>query len=63
MDKYSYRMVIFAISVSAVALSFGSLGIALKTGDVPGQLVALAISSFGILGGLLVPSPNKSIPP
>lgn len=56
-------MVIFAISVSAVALSFGSLGIALKTGDVPSQLVALAISSFGILGGLLVPSPNKSLPP
>lgn len=60
MDKSSYKIVIFSLCVSAVALSFGSLGIAIKTGDVPTQLVTLAISTFGILGSLLVPVPGQS---
>ena len=60
MDKYSYRMVVFALSCSAVALSFGALGIAYRTGDVPTQLASMGLATFGILGGLLVPSPNQT---
>lgn len=59
MDKYSYRIVVLALSCSAVALSFGALGIAYRTGDVPVQLTSMGLAAFGILGGLLVPSPNK----
>jgi len=59
MDKYSYRMVVFALCCSAVATSFGALGLSLKTGDVPGGLTSMGIALFGILGSLLVPSPNQ----
>jgi len=59
MDKYSYRMVVLALCCSAVAVSFGSLGIALRTGDTPGGLTSMGIALFGILGSLLVPSPNQ----
>jgi len=59
MDKYSYRMVVFALCCSAVATSFGALGIAIKTGSIPGELASMGVAIFGILGSLLVPSPNQ----
>lgn len=60
MDKYAYRMVVFALCCCAVALCFGALGIAYRTGDVPGQLASMGLAAFGILGGLLTPAPNQS---
>ena len=58
-DKYSYRMVVGALCCSAVAISLGALGIALKTGDIPGELTSMGLAIFGILGSLLVPSPSQ----
>lgn len=59
MDRQSYRAVVLAISSCAVVLSFGTLAITLKTGQVPEELVPIIVSAFGILGSLLVPVPNQ----
>lgn len=58
MDKLSYRVVIFSISLSALIFSVGAVSLALKSGEIPEQLVALGVASFSILGGLLAPSPK-----
>jgi hypothetical protein len=58
MDKYSYRVVITSISLSALIFAIGSVILALKNSEIPEQLVALGVASFGILGGLLAPSPK-----
>ncbi len=57
MDKFSYRVVVGSISLSALIFAIGSVILALKNGAIPEQLVALGAASFGLLGGLLAPSP------
>ena len=52
-------MVVGALCFSGVAISLGALGIALRTGDIPGELASMGLAIFGILGSLLVPSPNQ----
>lgn len=59
MDKQSYQAVVLAISSCAVVLSFGTLAITLKTGSVPEGIAPIIVSTFGILGSLLVPVPNQ----
>ena len=58
-DKFSYRMVVGSISLSAVILSVGTVVLAFTSGVVPEQLVALGVASFSMLGGLLAPSPRN----
>jgi len=58
MDKLSYRVVILSISLSALIFSVGAVSLALTSGEIPEQLVALGVASFSILGGLLAPSPK-----
>ena len=57
MDKFSYRIVVGSISLSALIFAIGSVILAFKNGAIPEQLVALGVASFGLLGGLLAPSP------
>ena len=58
-DKFSYRMVVGSISLSAVIFSVGTVVLAFTSGVVPEQLVALGVASFSMLGGLLAPSPRN----
>jgi len=46
-DRYVYRGLVFALSISSVGCIFGALFIALKTGDAPANLAALGMGLFG----------------
>lgn len=59
MDKFSYRVVVGSISLSALIFAIGSVILGLRNGAIPEQLVALGVASFSILGGLLAPSPRQ----
>lgn len=59
MDKFSYRLVVGSISLSAIIFSAGAVFLAVHSGSIPEQLVALGVSSFSVLSGLLAPSPRN----
>lgn len=59
MDRTSYRIVVGSISVCALVFSVGAVALAMESGSIPEQLVALGVSSFSVLSGLLAPSPKN----
>ena len=45
-DKYVFRALAFSLIISSTACVFGSLGIAIRTGDAPATLAALGGALF-----------------
>jgi len=59
-DPLLYRMVVAALGLALLLMVIGGLILSGLGHEIPDGLIALGAASGGALGGLLVPSPQKS---
>ena len=59
-DKWIYRIVVSAMSLTIISALGGAIWLEAKEKDVPEILIALGTGALGGVAGLLAPTPNYS---